>query len=65
MNKIAVLNDTLRRTFAGGKVVMTRGVAALPENECAQVLERVLWAHSAAARAARSTFGRSIAIRSH
>ena len=31
MNKIALLNDALRRTLAGGKVVMTRGVAALGE----------------------------------
>jgi hypothetical protein len=41
MNKIALLNDALRRTFTGGKVVMTRGVAALPEAELARVLERV------------------------
>jgi hypothetical protein len=41
MNKIALLNDALRRTLAGGKVVMTRGVAALGEGELAQVLERV------------------------
>ena len=41
MSKIALLNDSLRRTFTGGKVVMTRGVAALPEGERAQVLERV------------------------
>jgi hypothetical protein len=41
MNKIAFLNDGLRRTFARGKVVMTAGVAALPEETLAQVLERV------------------------
>ena len=41
MNKIALLNDGLRRTFTGGKVVMTNGVAALAEDELAQVLERV------------------------
>ena len=41
MNKIAFLNDGLRRTFARGKVVMTDGVAALPENALTQVLERV------------------------
>jgi hypothetical protein len=41
MNKIALLNDAFRRTFTGGKVVMTRGVATLPEAELAQVLERV------------------------
>ena len=41
MTQIALLNDSLRRTFTGGKVVMTRGVAVLPEAELAQVLERV------------------------
>ena len=41
MNKIAVLNDALRRTFSGGKVVMTAGVAALPEDVLAGVLGRV------------------------
>src|ERR1700680_5131269 len=41
MNKIAFLNDGLRRTFARGKVVMTAGVAALPEDPLTQVLERV------------------------
>src|ERR1700730_4110303 len=41
MNKIAFLNDGLRRTFARGKVVMTAGVAALPESTLTQVLERV------------------------
>jgi hypothetical protein len=41
MNKIAFLNDGLRRTFAHGKVVMTQGVASLPEDTVATVLERV------------------------
>ena len=41
MNRIAFLNDELRRTFARGKVVMTPGVAELPEERLAQVLERV------------------------
>jgi hypothetical protein len=41
MNKIAFLNDGLRRTFARGKVVMTAGVAALSEEALTQVLERV------------------------
>ena len=39
--RIRELNDALRRTFAGSKVVMTQGVAALPERDCAQVLERI------------------------
>lgn len=41
VNKIAFLNDAVRRTFARGKVVMTAGVAALPEEKLAQVLNRV------------------------
>jgi hypothetical protein len=41
MTQIALLNDSLRRTFTGGKVVMTQGVATLPEAELAQVLDRV------------------------
>jgi hypothetical protein len=39
--RIRELNDLLRRTFTGGKVVMTDGVAALPENELAQLLAKV------------------------
>jgi hypothetical protein len=39
--RIRELNDLLRRTFAGGKVVMTDGVAALPEADLAQLLARV------------------------
>ena len=40
-NKIAFLNDGLRRTFSRGKVVMTAAVAALPEDTLAKVLTRV------------------------
>jgi hypothetical protein len=40
-NRIRELNDNLRGTFTGGRVVMTDGVGALPENELAQLLERV------------------------
>jgi hypothetical protein len=41
MNKIAFLNDGVRRTFSRGKVVMTAAVAALPEERREQVLRRV------------------------
>jgi hypothetical protein len=44
MNKIALLNDELRRmlvTSVRGRVVMTDGVAALSEADLAQLLERV------------------------
>jgi len=40
-NKIADLNDALRRTFTGGRVVMTAGVAALPADVTARVLSNV------------------------
>ena len=41
MNKIAVLNDAFRRSFSGGKVVMTAGVAALPDMVKANALLEV------------------------
>jgi Protein of unknown function (DUF3768) len=41
MSKIALLNDSLRRTLTGGQVVMTQGVASLPESDLTQLLERV------------------------
>jgi len=31
MNSIALLNDAFRQTFCGGKVMMTIGVAELPD----------------------------------
>jgi hypothetical protein len=40
MNKIALLNDAFRRTFAGGKVVMTAGVYALPDMVKAAALQK-------------------------
>jgi Protein of unknown function (DUF3768) len=39
--RIRELNDLLRSTFTGGRVVMTQGVAALLEYELAQLLEKV------------------------
>lgn len=39
--RIQVLNDFFRRTFLGGKVVVTAGVAALPLDVKARVLLQV------------------------
>ena len=41
MNKIAFLNDAVRRTFSRGKIVMTAALAVLPEETLAHVLHRV------------------------
>ena len=41
MNKIARLDDAFRRSFSGGKVMMTSGVDALPDMVKAAVLQRV------------------------
>jgi hypothetical protein len=35
------LNDAFRRSFAGGRVMTTAGVAAMPEEVRAQIFERV------------------------
>ena len=40
-NKIALLNDALRQTFSGGKVMMTAAVDALPADVKANVLQKV------------------------
>ncbi len=40
-DNIARLNDQFRRTFIGGKVLITCGVAALSENDVAAVLDKV------------------------
>jgi Protein of unknown function (DUF3768) len=41
MNKIALLNDAFRRTFSGGKVMMTSGVDELPDCVKAEALVQV------------------------
>ena len=41
MNKIALLNDAFRTTFAGGRVMMTSGVDALPSMVKATALQQV------------------------
>jgi DNA-directed RNA polymerase subunit RPC12/RpoP len=41
LNRIKVLNDNFRRTFTGGQVYLTTGVAALEARKKAQVLEAV------------------------
>ena len=39
--KIRALNDLLRQTFSGGRVVMTAAVAAMAPNQTARVLSAV------------------------
>jgi Protein of unknown function (DUF3768). len=39
--KIAALNDALRKTLVGGKIVMTAGINALPDRTKAKVLSAV------------------------
>ena len=40
-NRIRELNDALRRTFTGGRVMLTSGVDALPPDVKAKVLQAV------------------------
>jgi hypothetical protein len=41
MSNIALLNDAFRRTFSGGRVTMTAGVAELPDMVKAEALCKV------------------------
>lgn len=38
---IRYLNDRFRSTFQGGKVVLTRGIRALPQEEITEILSKV------------------------
>lgn len=40
-SRIRELNDAFRRTFSGGRVVLTRGVSGLPATEQAAILAAV------------------------
>jgi hypothetical protein len=41
MNRIALLNDAFRKSFSGGKVMMTAGVDTLPDMVKAAALQMV------------------------
>ena len=41
IGKIRLLNDQLRKTFTGGRVLLTIGVRALNDNDCAELLSKV------------------------
>ena len=38
---IQLINDNFRRTLQGGKVVLTRGIRALPQDDIAEIMLRV------------------------
>jgi hypothetical protein len=42
MNKIALLNDALRKTLSGGKVYLTAGVNELPDMVKAAAIQKVV-----------------------
>ncbi|MDH5327631.1 MAG: DUF3768 domain-containing protein [Gammaproteobacteria bacterium] len=42
LNRIAALNDSLRRSFLGGQVLLTPGIYDLPEADQSAVLEKVM-----------------------
>lgn len=39
--KIQQLNDVFRKTFTGGKVLLTRGISSLPQNEVLDIVHLV------------------------
>ena len=41
IKKVAALNDSLRKTFTGGRVLLTIGFRSLPEDEQVEVLQKV------------------------
>lgn len=41
MTDIATLNDNFRKSFSGGRVMLTAGINALPADDVAQILSRV------------------------
>lgn len=41
IKKVAELNDNLRKTFTGGRVLLTIGFRTLPEDEQTEVLQKV------------------------
>lgn len=41
IKKIAEQNDKFRKTFCGGKVVVTCGIANLPTNQQADIMQKV------------------------
>lgn len=41
IGKIRLLNDQLRKTFTGGRVLLTIGVRALNDSDCAELLNKV------------------------
>ncbi|MBR1604570.1 MAG: DUF3768 domain-containing protein [Alphaproteobacteria bacterium] len=40
-NAIQKLNDNFRKTFSGGRVMLTAGINALPADDVAEILSRV------------------------
>lgn len=41
VKKIAAQNDKFRKTFCGGKVVVTSGIASLPTNQQTEIINKV------------------------